>query len=41
MPDDHIMSIAHGSSVDPQGLTGQAAALRNPPERAKGIRDVP
>src|SRR5216683_3469069 len=41
MPDDHIISIAHGSSVDPQGFTGQAAALRNPQERAKGIRDVP
>jgi hypothetical protein len=41
MPDDHIISIAHGSSVDPQGLTGQAAAIHNPPKRAKAIRDVP
>jgi len=41
MPDDHIVSIAHGSSVDPQGSTGQAAAIHNPPERSKAIRDVP
>src|SRR6266851_5177813 len=41
MPSDRIISIAHGSSVDPQGLTGQAAAIHNPPKGSKAIRDVP
>jgi hypothetical protein len=41
MPDDHIISIAYGSSGDPQGFTGQTAAFHNPPERTKGVRDVP
>src|SRR5712692_8148838 len=41
MPDDQIISIAHGSSVDPQGFTGQAAAIHNPPKGTKCIRGVP